>query len=517
MADKIELYEQTAEDEIWSVSVTGDTIPVSMRSLDVAEMALKLSSSGSADRQNYIRLEQPSNVSHSIDIWREKEFTKSAQRRFQIQLFLFGFCGAMIAFNLVVAIVMRTGLFAFNAGTIFSTLLIAIYMNGQGGFLLWPENPDLSFVVLVLGMGMLSLFATQFVSAFLENGSVKTRWLNANRYFGVFQFTIALFVIVSGSQLIYAALLLIGLLSMGVQLGLVFISIAKGDRQSVPILIPLSILIAGICLRWVRTAFSIDFGWANYHIMEIAMALEAITFSLILATRIRYFASRAAAAETTLGEVKLEAANRFARLQDSERERIARDLHDSLGHSLAMVNAGLSKAESDKQSRQEVADRIVHSRLALGDAIAQTRRISHDLYPAQLDHLGLKKTLADMMGNLSSTYDITHDVQLDFPENILSIEDRVQIYRIVQEAISNVTKHSGASHCELEIALDGDILTFHFSDDGTGLADKADKGLGLLSISQRVLLIGGEAVFEHKEKDGFVISFSIVRSLKGSA
>ena len=122
-----------------------------------------------------------------------------------------------------------------------------------------------------------------------------------------------------------------------------------------------------------------------------------------------------------------------------------------------------------------------------------------------------------MMASLSSTYDITHDVQLDFPEKILSIEDRVQIYRIVQEAISNVTRHSGASHCELEITLQDDSLRFHFSDNGAGLAEKADKGLGLLSISQRVLLIGGEAVFEHKEKEGFVISFSIVRSSKESA
>ncbi|MEP0643189.1 7TM diverse intracellular signaling domain-containing protein, partial [Parasphingorhabdus sp.] len=514
MVDKIELFERAHGSEHWTISTTGDTIPVSKRAMQTAEMALKLSTDPTQKAERYIRLEQPSSVSHSIDVWEESAFIQSAELRFHVQLLLFGFCGAMIAFNLVVALVTRTKLFAFNAGTISSTMLIAIYMNGQGGFLLWPESPDISFFMLVLGMGTLSLFATQLVSAFLENGSIRSSWLRANRWFGVAQLLIALAVILSGSQSIYAGLLLIGLLSMGLQLFLVFTSIGKGDRQSIPILVPLSILIAGICFRWARTAFSMDFGWANYHIMEIAMALEAITFSLILAARIRYFASLAARAETKLSEVKLEAANRFARLQDAERERIASDLHDSLGHSLAMVNAQLGKAEASKQPIEDITDRVTHSRLALRDAIAQTRRISHDLYPSKLDHLGLKDSLQEMTNELSSAYDIKTDTVLDFPENILSADDKLQIYRITQEAISNVIKHSGAGACTLAIHWAKDLLTFKFSDDGIGMPEDTQGGLGLLSISQRILLIGGEAGFTSNPAGGLVVEFSILRPNK---
>ena len=217
MVDKIELYERSSPTDAWSVQISGDTIPLSKRSIQTAEMALKTSALGDTKAERYIRLEQPSSVGHSIDLWDQKDFFQSIAFRFQIQLLLFGFCSAMIIFNFVVAFVTRAKIFAFNAATISSTMLIAIYMNGQGGNLFWPENPAYSFTVLVLGMGGLSLFATQFVSAFLENGSVKPSWLSANRWFGAVQFAIALVVIVTGITWLYAALLLIGLLSMMVQ------------------------------------------------------------------------------------------------------------------------------------------------------------------------------------------------------------------------------------------------------------------------------------------------------------
>lgn len=515
MVDKIELFERTGPVRAWTIQTTGDTFPLSRRPLKTAELGLRLRDSSGSGLERIVRLEQPSSVTHSIDNWSPSGFTDSSDQRFQVQLLLFGFCSAMVLFNFIVSIVSREKIFAFNAATISCTIMIAIYLTGQGGYLLWPESPEWSYISLVLAMGGLSLFATQFISTFLENGSVRQSLLTFNKWFGAAQFSTALVVLATNWHWLYAALLLVGLFSMGFQLFLVFSSIFRGDRQSLPILIPLSILIAGIVIRWGQTALAIDLGWANYHVMEIALALEAITFSLVLAARIRYLDKKANWAQTRLAAERTESANRFALLQDSERARFASDLHDSLGHTLAVAKTQLNKLADEEELPDSVADRIGHSGLAVREAISEARRISHDLHPAKLDHLGLQGSLQNMCDEFSDSCGIDSDVRLDFSENLLSYEDQMQIYRIVQEALSNIARHSDANRCWLSIIEESSQIEFELGDDGRGLSttkdEKKNDGIGLFSLRQRTTLLGSDLQMLDGSQGGLILRFTLYR------
>ena len=518
IVDRATLYERAAgEGGDWSVQVAGDTVSLSQRAMPVAEMAFPLASGPPGAVERYLRLEQPSSVAFSLDLWKPDAFLLSIERRLIVQILLFGFCAAMIAFNFVVTAVTRERIFAFNAATITCTMVIAIYLTGQAGVYLWPEDQRWNYILLVLAMGGLSLFATQFISSFLESGPTPRRLLTFNRWFGAAQFAISLVVIATTSHGLYATLLLIGLFSMGYQLFLVFIAIARGDRQAIPLLIPLSILIAGITIRWARTALSLDLGWANYHIMEIALALEAITFSLVLAGRIRFFAARASEAERELDRHRLEAAECFSDLQDRERSRMAGDLHDSIGHSLAMAVGQIERANSGAGLDEETAQRLAHVRANIREAISETRRISHALHPARLDHLGMTKGLRSLFDDLEQSSGIRCSVAIECPDDLLDADEKTQMTRIVQEAVSNIARHSDASTCRFAMRLQDGEVAVRIEDDGSGASKALTREgghLGLVSIEQRALRLGGTLELDADEK-GFRLAFSFVPAAWG--
>ncbi|MEZ5694487.1 MAG: 7TM diverse intracellular signaling domain-containing protein [Altererythrobacter sp.] len=514
MVDRATLFERpSASRGEWSEQLTGDTVSLSQRAMPTAEMAFELAPGAAGTIDRYLRLEQPSSVAFSIDVWKPADFARSTERRLIVQILLFGFCAAMIVFNFVVALVTRERIFAYNAATISCTMVIAIYLTGQAGVYLWPQDQEWNYIALVLAMGGLSLFATRFISAFLAGGPINPRLLTFNRWFGAAQFAVSVLVLILMSHSLYAGLLLVGLLSMGYQLFLVFTSIFKGDRQAIPLLIPLSILIAGITVRWARTALSLDLGWANYHIMEIALALEAITFSLVLAGRIRFFAARASEAEHALDRHRLEAAERFSNLQDHERSRMAGDLHDSIGHSLAMAVGQLERASTESGLSEDTVQRLAHVQANVREAISETRRISHALHPARLDHLGMAKGLQSLFDDLDQSRGIASSVEIECPDDALDNDETTQITRIVQEAVSNIARHSKATSCSFTMKASDGGIAIGIEDNGIGdsapSAPDGDTHLGLVSIEQRVLRLGGSLAID-RTPGSFRLGFSFV-------
>jgi signal transduction histidine kinase len=183
--------------------------------------------------------------------------------------------------------------------------------------------------------------------------------------------------------------------------------------------------------------------------------------------------------------------------QDHERRRIARELHDSLGQELSvakMVADGIRQrpAESKDEAAAEVSTLIDH-------ALRQVRSISHLLHPPMLDEAGLCSALNLYVEGFTKRcgIDTSIDVQpSDFPRLTPDLE--TTIFRIVQEALTNVLRHSGAHKASISLlAVNGEI-SLKVLDDGKGMADYSMKarpgtiGVGLGGMSQRAKEFGGE-------------------------
>jgi signal transduction histidine kinase len=183
--------------------------------------------------------------------------------------------------------------------------------------------------------------------------------------------------------------------------------------------------------------------------------------------------------------------------QEEERRRLRRDLHDGLGPTLAGLTLGLDTARARSAGQPELQELLGKLKAETQRAVTDVRRIVYGLRPPALDEFGLVGSLREEVGRLqyetpalTVTLDAPGDGLADLPAAV-----EVACYRIVTEALTNVTRHAHASRCSVRIRLDHD-LDVDVSDDGTGLPEGWRAGVGIASMRERVTELGGELVIE---------------------
>ncbi len=185
-----------------------------------------------------------------------------------------------------------------------------------------------------------------------------------------------------------------------------------------------------------------------------------------------------------------EATGRVLEAQESERLRIALELHDQVGQELTAVLLGLARVRGllDNPLRGEVEDIQEAVRASLEDV----RRIALELRPEALDDLGLLSALAVLCERFAQRTGIAVSQHIDehlFTQS-LPPEEELVVYRVAQEALTNVARHSGADHAELRLTADNGNLKVIVSDRGRGLSPGGEPGTGIRGMRERAALIG---------------------------
>jgi len=189
--------------------------------------------------------------------------------------------------------------------------------------------------------------------------------------------------------------------------------------------------------------------------------------------------------------------------QEEERRRIARELHDQMGQNLTALNVGL-KSLLDRQSRSGLGRRVQRLQELAIQTARDLHRVAVELRPAALDDLGLVKAIRALTEAWSTHYGIQVDFEAgQYHPASISSEIETILYRIIQEALNNVAKHSGATRVALVLRQTADHVHAIIEDDGRGfdarLAYQSGNGsgrLGLLGIQERLGLVGGSLVVE---------------------
>jgi two-component system sensor histidine kinase UhpB len=186
-----------------------------------------------------------------------------------------------------------------------------------------------------------------------------------------------------------------------------------------------------------------------------------------------------------------EVAQKLITTQEGERERIARELHDDIGQQLALIESGLRDLGHDvNEARKGDLDALIEQ---AGNASVTARELSHGLHPSTLAHLGLEGALRRLCHDVSANKAIR--VHLDVAVNpAIPAQLALCLYRISQEALQNVVRHSAASEVSIILIEDRRSIQLSIADNGTGLADGALKhpGLGLIGIRERLREHRGE-------------------------
>jgi two-component system, chemotaxis family, CheB/CheR fusion protein len=199
---------------------------------------------------------------------------------------------------------------------------------------------------------------------------------------------------------------------------------------------------------------------------------------------------------------------RLLQIRDEERRRIARDLHDSTGQKIAALKMALGRVRRaiGGEGRAEIAEAE-----ELSDEISKDlRTVSYLLHPPMLEELGLSEALSNYIDGFAGRADlkIVLKVEKDFPR--IAEENELALFRVVQEALTNVIRHSGAKHAEVTLRIESEQVVVEVMDDGRGLAygptagaaqsKPLTLGVGITGMRERVRLLRGHLEVQSDSK-----------------
>ncbi|MFI2811384.1 two-component regulator propeller domain-containing protein [Microbulbifer sp. JSM ZJ756] len=206
---------------------------------------------------------------------------------------------------------------------------------------------------------------------------------------------------------------------------------------------------------------------------------------------------------------------RLQTAKEEQRQEISRELHDELGQTLTATKISLQRVKGAADPRDQQG--LLGASLTMIDnMIAQVRNISLSLRPPLLDEAGLVEALRVHLDSVSDRAGIQIELRTDSELSWITGEFRTTIFRLVQEAVSNIIRHAGASRVDVRLRHDGQCLTVEIEDDGCGFEPlevwtRARRGehLGLLGMLERVHGVGGEMNFDSSPGAGCRVTATI--------
>jgi signal transduction histidine kinase len=195
----------------------------------------------------------------------------------------------------------------------------------------------------------------------------------------------------------------------------------------------------------------------------------------------------------------------------AERQRLARDLHDTLTQGFASIVLLLEAAEESLTRRRPVDRHIQQALRAARDNLAESRRVVWALQPRPLTAQPLPQALQELTGRLAEETGLQADTVVTGTTRPLGAQVEEALLRVAQEALANVRKHAAASRVTLTLSYLDDVVTLDVADDGVGFdrAAVAAGGLGLAAMRERVAALGGNLVIESSPGQGTTIAVTL--------
>jgi PAS domain S-box-containing protein len=195
--------------------------------------------------------------------------------------------------------------------------------------------------------------------------------------------------------------------------------------------------------------------------------------------------------------------------QEQERTRIGRELHDDIGQRLALLAFELEGLHEDPSILREACNRIDKLQKLTSEIAADVQSLSHELHSATLQYLGIALTMRNFCRGFGEQQRAEIDFQTDDLPTPVSADISLCLFRVLQEALHNAAKHSGVRHFEVRLRETSDEIHLNVRDSGAGFDREAarttSRGIGLISMEERVKLVSGTLTIESQPKLGTTI------------
>jgi signal transduction histidine kinase len=229
----------------------------------------------------------------------------------------------------------------------------------------------------------------------------------------------------------------------------------------------------------------------------------------VIAVLVAWMADRVDNTAKRYASLFRQASERLLTVEEDERRRIALELHDGVGQVLVAMTLTLDAAGGSLGPRAK-AQRVSAARRMAATALAEVRHLAHRMRPARLEERGLTAAVRDLAGQSGFPVRVHVDPQLD-PMPALEPTMTVGVYRIVQEALANAARHSGAPVAFVSIGLHDSHLQIVISDEGRGFNPRTavDPGIGLAGMYERAELLGGSLWIQSADGRGTSVTLDL--------
>jgi PAS domain S-box-containing protein len=205
-----------------------------------------------------------------------------------------------------------------------------------------------------------------------------------------------------------------------------------------------------------------------------------------------------------------ELASRLQSLEDEERKKIARELHDSVGQLLVALGMNLSRLRNETPNLSTASTDLLSDCSGMVDEVSrEIRTISHLLHPPLLDVAGLESAIRWYVDGFSHRSNIKVELQTDSELGRLPSEVEISLFRVVQECLTNVYRHSGSDFCSISMKRNGNFLFMEIRDTGHGMRNGAEgeipAGVGLRGMQERLRRLSGTLQI-HSTENGTVVN-----------
>ncbi len=213
---------------------------------------------------------------------------------------------------------------------------------------------------------------------------------------------------------------------------------------------------------------------------------------------------------------QLEFSRRLIISQESERKRIASELHDSLGQSLAIIKTRALLSLNQPEDHRRAMEHLDEIAQGASHTIDEVKEIAYNLRPYHLERLGLRKSIEAMLKRISSTGEVRFGAEMDDVDGLLSPDEQINVYRIVQESASNILEHAKATEAKVTIRRAAAGLEILVQDDGIGFSpDQVNlnqavvRGFGLIGIAERARILGGNLTIDSAPGKGTLLKVEV--------
>ena len=214
-------------------------------------------------------------------------------------------------------------------------------------------------------------------------------------------------------------------------------------------------------------------------------------------------------------EIRRHFTHTLMKNQEYERKRVAAELHDSLGQDLLVIKNRTSFGLRNEKKRGKTVDQLQQICSIADEAITNIRQISYNLHPYQLEKIGLTDSLKSMINKINEASNITFEYEIDDIDGLFPKEQEINCYRVLQELLNNILKHSKAKKAWIKISRSKKLIGINVRDNGIGFDYKkvksAGQGFGLSGVKERVEISKGKLEIKSVINNGasFIIEIPV--------